>query len=243
MSTSERDPRLDRLFALTDGVYAIALTLLAIELALPEASAHLHGEALLQSILGTWPKVLSFLTSFTIIAIFWHGNHRAFHYLRRFDGRLAYLMLLQLLCIAFIPFPTAVVGEHVSDPVAQEFYFGAILVTGLATLTLWWYASSEPRLVDPELHPRVIRRFHLNILVGPVAFSMLLMVLIAVGIGRLINPLVLGYLSMLGYILLGVFERWEPRLEDPKAVEIAKPEDSRSGEERRKDSDHHHTNV
>jgi uncharacterized membrane protein len=137
MSASERDPRLDRLFALTDGVHAIALTLLAIELAFPESSEHLHGEALLESILGTWPKVLSFLTSFTLIAIFWHGNHRAFHYLRRFDGRrLAYLMLLQLLCIAFIPFPTAVVGEHVSDPVAQEFYFSAILVTGLATMAL-----------------------------------------------------------------------------------------------------------
>jgi uncharacterized membrane protein len=136
MSASERDPRLDRLFALVDGVYAIALTLLAVELALPEASDHIHGEALLESILGSWPKVLNFLASFTLIAIFWHGNYRAFHYLRRFDGRLVYLMLLQLLCIAFIPFPTGIVGEHVSDPVAQEFYFGAILVTGLATIAL-----------------------------------------------------------------------------------------------------------
>jgi hypothetical protein len=101
--------------------------------------------------------VLSFLTSFTLIAIFWHGNHRAFHYLSRFDGRLTYLMFLQLLCIACIPFPTAVVGEHVSDPVAQEFYFGAILVTGLATVALWWYVSSEPRLgrsgAAPSSHP------------------------------------------------------------------------------------------
>jgi uncharacterized membrane protein len=214
MSASERDPRLDRLFALVDGVYAIALTLLAVELALPEAAKHLHGEALLQSILASWPEMLSFLTSFTFIAIFWQGNHGAFHHLRHFDGRLAWLQVLQLLCIAFIPFPTAIVGEHVSDPVAQEFYFGAILVTGLATLALWWYASSEPRLVDPELHPRVIRRLHLNILVGAVAFPLTMIVLIAVGLGRLINPLVLLYLVMLGYILLGIFGRWEPRLEE-----------------------------
>ncbi len=146
-------------------------------------------------------------------------------------------MLLQLLCIAFIPFPTAVVGEHVSDPVAQQFYFGAILVTGLATLALWWYVSSEPRLVDPELNPRVIRRFHLNTLAGPVAFSILMMVLITVGIGRLINPLMLGYLSMLGYILLGVFERWEPRLEEQG--EEGRSEDDPSGDEQRKDSEHH----
>jgi hypothetical protein len=55
-----------------------------------------------------------------------------------------------------------------------------------------------------------------------VAFSVVMIVLIAVGIGRLINPLVLGYLSMLGYILVGVLERWEPRVEDPKAVEVGR---------------------
>jgi uncharacterized membrane protein len=231
MSASERDPRLARLFALVDGVYAIALTLLAIELVLPAASEHLHGEALLQSILDSWPKILGFLTSFTLISIFWQRNHRAFHHLRRFDGRLDWLMLLQLLCIVFIPFPTAIVGEHVSDPVAQEFYFGSILVTGLATMALWWYVSSEPRLIDPELHSRVIRRYHLTILTGPVAFSISMMALIALGIGRLINPLVLAYLSMLGYILFGVLEREEPRLHEE--MEGAKAEeDTRSREER-----------
>src|SRR5919199_3031073 len=219
MAASERDPRLDRLFALTDGVYAIALTLLAIELVLPAGSDHLHGEELLGSILDSWPKVLAFLTSFTLIAIFWHGGHRAFHYLRRYDGTLDWLSLLQLLCIAFLPFPTAIVGEHISDPVAQEFYFAAILVTALATMALWWYASSGHRLVDPELHPGVIRRFHMTLLVGPVAGSIALMALIGVGIGRLINPLLLQYLFLVGYILLGVFEGYEPRSKERKVGE------------------------
>jgi TMEM175 potassium channel family protein len=235
MPASERDPRLDRLFALTDGVYAIALTLLAIELALPAASERLHGEELLRSILDTWPKVLGFLTSFTLIAIFWHGNHRAFHYLRRYDGPLDWLSLLQLLCVAFIPFPTAIVGEHVSDPVAQVFYFGAILVTGLATMALWWYASSGHRLVDPELHPGVIRRFHMTLLVGPVAGSIALIALIGVGIGRLINPLLLGYLFLVGFILLGVLEGWEPRLQERRVR--GAPEDGASAQERPEGSD------
>ena len=167
MPASERDPRLARLFALVDGVYAIALTLLAVELVLPQASEHLHGEALLKSILDFWPKILGFLTSFTLIAIFWHGHHLAFHYLRRFDGRLDWLRFLHLLCIAFLPFPTAILGEHISDPVAQEFYFGTILVSGLVTMALWWYVSSEHRLVDPELPRQIIRRFHLTLLTGP----------------------------------------------------------------------------
>jgi uncharacterized membrane protein len=158
--------------------------------------------------------VLAFLTSFTLIGLFWHGNHRAFHYLRRFDSNLDLLMLLDLLCVAFIPFPTAIVGEHVSDPVAQEFYFATIVVTGLVTMALWWYATSGHRLVDPELHPSVIRRFYLNLFVGPVAASILWMVLIALGIGRLINPMVLGYLVLVGYVLLGAFEAWEPRVDE-----------------------------
>jgi uncharacterized membrane protein len=235
MSASERDPRLDRLFALVDGVYAIALTLLAVELVLPAASEHLHGEALLQSTLDYWPKILSFLTSFTLIAIFWHGHHRAFHYLRHFDGRLDWLTLFHLLCIAFIPFPTAIVGEHVSDPVAQEFYFGTILVTGLVTMALWWYASSEHRLVDPELPSSIIRRFHLTLLAGPVVGSIVLMALVGVGIGRLINPLVLGYLFLVSYILLGVFEGWEPRFEEQRGG--GGPEDGALVKEGREDSD------
>jgi uncharacterized membrane protein len=233
MPASERDPRLDRLFALTDGVYAIALTLLAIELVLPASSEHLHGEALLGSILDSWPKMLAFLTSFTLIANFWHGGHRAFHYLRRYDGALDWLSLLQLLCIAFLPFPTAIVGEHVSDPVALEFYFAAIFVTGLVTMALWWYASSGHRLVDPELHPRVIRRFSLTIFLGPVCASILWMVLIGVGIERLINPLLLQYLLLVGYVLLGVFGGWEPRAQEMRG---GAPEDDAAVREQREHS-------
>src|ERR671916_1998243 len=131
MPEAEMDLRLQRLLFLCDGVYAIAATLLALELVLPEASAELHGRQLLGSLLESWPRVLAFLTSFVFIANFWVGHNMLFHQIRRFDGGLMWLALLQLLCIAFLPFPTSVVGEHVSDAVAQQFYLGSILVTGL----------------------------------------------------------------------------------------------------------------
>src|SRR5919199_592382 len=110
----ERDSRLDRLLALADGVFAISLTLLAIELALPEAAADLHGQALLSALLGVWPKLLGYVTSFTMIAVFWQAHHRLFLQVRRFDGVLLWLVFLQLASIAFLPFPTAVVGTPVS---------------------------------------------------------------------------------------------------------------------------------
>ena len=84
-----------------------------------------------------------------------------FHLVRRFDGGLMWLALLQLLGIAFLPFPTSVIGEHASDLVAQQFYFGTVLVTGLAVAALWWYMSSGDRLVDRDLSPQDIRRTYL----------------------------------------------------------------------------------
>ena len=142
--------------------------------------------------------------------------------------------MLQLLCIAFLPFPTAIVGEHVSDPLAQEFYFAAILVTGLATMALWWYSTTGSRLIDPELPSSVIRRFHMTLLVGPVVGSIALTALVGVGIGRLINPLLLQYLFLVGYIMLGVLEGWEPRSEERGVG--GTPGDGASPEERREDS-------
>src|SRR5215210_8212707 len=179
MLDAEMDLRLHRLLLFSDGVYAIAGTLLAVELVLPEAAAELHGRDLLDSLLESWPGVLAFLTSFLFIANFWAGHNIIFHHVRRFDGGLMWLALVQLLCIAFLPFPTSVVGEHVSDPVAQQFYFGTILVTGLVMWALWWYMSSGNRLVDPGLGPRDIRRTH-RISMGAPLSMLLLMVLVIV---------------------------------------------------------------
>jgi len=205
MPGAELDLRLHRLLFVADGVYAIAVTLLAVELVLPEAAADLHGRDLLGSLLESWPRVLAFLTSFVFIANFWVGHNMLFYQVRRFDGGLMWLALLQLLCIAFLPFPTSVVGEHISDPVAQQFYLASLLVTGLVMWALWWYMSSGRRLVDPDLSPREIRRHHLLSSGAPLS-TLALMVLVGLGVGRLINPLLLAYLVALGYVVLGVFE-------------------------------------
>jgi uncharacterized membrane protein len=98
MPEAELDLRLHRLLFFSDGVYAIAVTLLAVELVLPEAAADLQGDALLRSLLESWPRVLAFITSFVFIANFWVGHNMLFYRLRRFDGGLMWLALVQLLC-------------------------------------------------------------------------------------------------------------------------------------------------
>ena len=227
MPEAELDLRLQRLLFLADGVYAIATTLLAVELVLPEATADLHGRELLDSLIESWPRALAFVTSFLFIANFWVGHNMLFHQVRRFDGGLMWLALVQLLCIAFLPFPTSVVGAHVSDPVAHQFYLGTLLVTGLAMWAMWWYMSSGHRLVDPDLSPRIIRRHHL-ISSGVPASFLVLMVLVALGVGRWVNPLLLAYLVASAYVALGVIEGRESlpaEVEEPGASDEAVPQE------------------
>jgi uncharacterized membrane protein len=204
-----KDPRLERLLFLVDGVYAIALTLLAIELALPASAEGLEGQELLHSLLDIWPKFLSFLTSFTVIANFWVGQLMIFQYVRRFDGRLMWLALTQLLCVAFLPFPTAVLGEHVSDRVAQEFYFGSLTIAALTLAFLWWYASAGRRLVASDIDDAIVHRTH--VISWTVASALgAMVVLVALGVGRLVNPLVLGYAFVAGTTVLGIIEGGGP---------------------------------
>lgn len=224
----ERDPHLDRFMALSDGVYAIALTLLTIDLHLPDEAASLSGHALFSSLLDTWPKLLSYVTSFTVIAIYWIAHHRIFHLIRRLDGPLLGLSLLQLAFIAFLPFPTSVLGMHVGDAVAQEFYYGSLLLSGVVAAAVWWYASAGRRLVDPRLSREVIRYYRRLAGSAPV-FFLLMMLLIAAGLGRLLNPLIVGYLLGFAYAVLLMIGD-ERRSEAEKGVgeepEVDGPEDA-----------------
>jgi uncharacterized membrane protein len=155
---------------------------------------------------------------------------------RRFDGILLWLVFLQLGCIAFIPFPTAVVGEHVTNLVAQEFYYGTLLVNGLVWVLLRWYATAGHRLVGEDLSSRDLRRYlHLSLL-APVIF-LVVMALIPLGVGRQINPLLLGYLLALVYIALAVTDTWEQRRERTEAAEGARVEGAAAKEQRASDED------
>jgi len=228
VAQNELDPRLHRLIVLADGIYAIAMTLLAIDLFLPEATSQLGGDELFTSLVDRWPEVLAFVTSFTFIANFWVGHMMLFHVVRRFDGALMWLALLQMMCIAFMPFPTAVVSKHTSDRVANLFYFGTVFVTGLVMELVWIYITGRHRLVDRNLSREMIRRVHVISLSVPAAV-LVLMALIALGIGEIVTPLILGYFVASAYVVLGIKEGRAP-IEAFVTPEESSDERSVSGE-------------
>jgi uncharacterized membrane protein len=193
---------------LIDGVFAIAITLLAIDLRLPVASESFHGAELFRSLLAVSPKVFSYAISFGVLAVSWSGNHRLFRYIQRCNGRLVWLTLVYLFCIAFLPFPTAVLGAHLGDPVAEMFYASTLVVLGLSSWAVWWYATDRHRLVALTLDRRVIRHYH-RILLGIISMFLLIMLLLRSPATRIVGE-ILAYLFAASYIVLAILDWKEP---------------------------------
>ena len=148
---------LERLIFFSDAVFAIAITLLALDIRLPTGAESFSNAQLLDQLLGIWPKYLAYVISFLAIGTFWLGHHRRFRLIRRYDRGLLTLNLLFLMVIAFIPFPTSVISET-GNRTATTFYALTMTFGGLMLTALWWYASRHNRLTDPDLDPQHARR-------------------------------------------------------------------------------------
>jgi uncharacterized membrane protein len=158
--------QLERLIFLSDGVFAIALTLLVVSLEVPAGSSDLAA--------ALWqlrPKFLSYGVSFLAIAAFWISHQRVFRYIVRIDGRLVWISLIFLLCIGFQPFPTAVLGSSGDQPIAVTLYAGTLMMTSLLVLAMWVYSAVGHRLVQPDLSHRFIRYQTVRAVVAPVVFA------------------------------------------------------------------------
>jgi uncharacterized membrane protein len=165
----EDEGGLERLVFFSDAVFAIAITLLALEIRLPTDAADLTNQQLLANLAGIWPKYLSFAISFLVIGNFWIAHHRRYRFIMRYDNNLLLLNLLVLMSIAFIPFPTAVISEN-GNRTATIFYALSIATTGLLSAVLWWYASHENRLLENNFDAKLARRNLISILTVPTVF-------------------------------------------------------------------------
>jgi uncharacterized membrane protein len=136
-----------RLEAFSDGVFAIAITLLIIEVHVP---ARHHAETLGHELLRIWPSYLGYLTSFLTIGVMWINHHHVFSMIARVDRTMLLLNTLLLMLIAFVPFPTAVLAQFIETDGARPaaVLYGATLTLTAITFFVWWrYASAKRRLV------------------------------------------------------------------------------------------------
>jgi uncharacterized membrane protein len=156
-----------RLEAFSDGVIAIAITLLVIEIHVPSVGETDDGRHLWSHLWDLWPSYVGYLISFVVIGIMWANHHNIFRYIARVDHYLILINTLLLLFICFVPFTTGVLAEylgHEGGKTATIVYTGWFFVTALVYNLLWRYAATGRRLIDPEADDgaaeAVTRRFN-----------------------------------------------------------------------------------
>ena len=160
---------LERLVFFSDAVMAIAITLLALEIRLPALPEQVSNAALWQALGSLGASYLSYGISFAVIGLYWLAHHRTFREIVRYDSRLLLLNLILLLFIAFVPFPTAVLGEY-GNRTATIFYAATMAAVGLALAAVWTYARVGGRLVAAPLARAEFWRGLLRVLAPPLIF-------------------------------------------------------------------------
>jgi uncharacterized membrane protein len=145
-----------RLEAFSDGVFAIAATLLVLEFSV---GTH-EGGHLGSSLLHLWPAYLAYVTSFLTIGIIWMNHHYCVETMARADRVLLFLNLLLLLTVAFLPFPTRLVAEYLQRPgeAAAVYAYDATFVVMAIVYNAWWrYASAGRRLIAESVSDSAVR--------------------------------------------------------------------------------------
>lgn len=162
-----------RILALSDAIFAVAITLLVLGVAIPEIKG-LSGVQLNQELARTLYESMgaigSYVLSFIVISVYWNAHHRIFQYIKRYDTTLVRLNMLLLLLVTFLPVPTGVIGRYGETPVAVLFYATSIILIGLLMVAIWSYATHRHRLVERDLQQRVITYYRTRFLLVPVVF-------------------------------------------------------------------------
>jgi uncharacterized membrane protein len=165
----EQGRGLDRVIAFSDGVFAIAITLLVLNFKLPEVSGPDLDQQLFDAIADDWGLWISFALSFAIIARFWVVHHRLSMLLRKIDTTFLVLNLVLLAFVVVLPYPTEILGEY-GTQTAVAVYAAAMALTGLASAILWAHAR-RGGLMDPRVDPAWNKHSTMRGFMVPVVFG------------------------------------------------------------------------
>ena len=143
-----------RLETLTDGIFAIAMTLLVLNLNIPEGVREIGEGELHKLLFSQGHKFLNYALSFIVLAIFWILNHDDFHYIKRTNRLHIWINAFLLMFIVLVPFSTSLIGDFRGDWVGSCFFSSNIFVLGILFYVNWSYATHNNRLVDESIDPQ-----------------------------------------------------------------------------------------
>src|SRR5437660_1338096 len=197
-----------RLLTLADGIFAIAMTLLVLDLRLPETP----GVDLATRLGSLIPRFGTFVVSFVVLGVFWFAHHQTFHIVR-VNRTLVWLSVLFFMGVALIPFVASVLGANYNDPVALTLYGGVIGLLTVLGYVVWWYLTGERGLVVGGLDPDLVRKVSQWIAVGP---SIALVAIVLAFVNSLISLLIYLVLPVL-FIAFNPVDSYFERLREGEA--------------------------
>lgn len=173
----KKEFQLERMILFSDAVFAIAITLLALEIKIPEIARNLATtEMLKEKLLEMVPKFIGFLVSFFVIGIYWRVHHRIFGYVVNYNYRLLWLNLIFLLAVVLMPFSSGFYSQYLFTQAAMVpviIYVCNVVFLAVMGLVLWEYISSPRRQLSEGITQQMRKYFRFRALVPPFVFVLL----------------------------------------------------------------------
>ncbi|HPX60206.1 MAG TPA: TMEM175 family protein [Deltaproteobacteria bacterium] len=156
MAENDHSMSTTRIESLADNVFSVAMTLLVVNLTIPEA-LRLSDMELHELLIRQSHKIYNYFMSFMLLAVLWVAHHRQSHFIRKTDHIHLWINMLILMFVVLMPFSTTLIGDYGSTPTARAFFSGNMLVLALLFQLNWIYATRQHRLVRPDLEEHAIR--------------------------------------------------------------------------------------
>ncbi len=164
----ERGLTTTRIEALSDGVFAIVLTLMVFQIRIPNIPSDLAAKELWPQLLRQWPEFYSYVISFLLVGIFWVAHHNMYHLVKRSTRALLWMNLIYLMFVAFVPYSVALVGRYDNiQKIVILYGVHLMIISGLMYLQ-WWYVTRKRHLMVGTLSPEFVRSVDYKILAAPV---------------------------------------------------------------------------
>ncbi|GAB4307286.1 MAG: TMEM175 family protein [Methanobacteriaceae archaeon] len=185
-----------RIETLVDGIFAIAMTLLVLNLEIPQLTGVVTNAGIWNALVDLWPKMFTYGLSFFLLAIFWRVNHQQFYLIKKSDTNLLWINIIWLMFVALVPFSTSLVGEYGEFEVSELFFQINFLLIGILFNLNWRYAANMG-LLDKSVTPERIEHIKRINLVLPIA-----------AVFAIILVFIIPSYSSLAYLSISIFKKF-----------------------------------
>jgi len=161
-----------RIEALSDGIFAIVMTLLILEIRVPNLPLNAPNVEVAPALLSLWPKFVSYLVTFVSLGFFWVGHHIMYHAIRRADRTLLWLNIFFFMFVSLLPFSTSVLNAFSEAFIAPLFFGANLAIIGWILFFQWSYANSQPDMLADFVSAEYRKTVSSRMLIVPVATTL-----------------------------------------------------------------------